>query len=311
MAVHAETMAAGGRDRIARSVQGRIAGHRVILLSTCHRVELYGFGIMPDLRTHLQVETGEQAVRHLMRVAAGLESAITGEDEVLHQVRDALAQARALGSLDRRLQRLFETAIAAGRRARAGRTAASGNLAQRAVAWLQQRSTLEGGTVLIAGAGRMGSSLAHSARLAGAAVTIASRDPIRANRLAQVYGGRGVDLAGGAELALKSAGIAIALAGVWHEFHPPQRDLPPIADISAPSAVLTAVRARVSGCFLGIDDLFVRTQSVPGGYVAEAERVVAMKTREYVRWLDGCRRRSGLGTPGWLPPDGCLLQRPP
>ena len=310
MAVHAETMAADGRDRIARSVQGRIAGHRVILLSTCHRVELYGFGIMPDLRTHLQVETGEQAVRHLMRVAAGLESAITGEDEVLHQVREAFAQARALGSLDRRLQRLFETAIAAGRRARAGRTA-SGNLAQRAVAWLQQRSTLEGGTVLIAGAGRMGSSLAHAARLAGADVTIASRDPIRANRLAQVYGGRGVDLAGGAELALKSAGIAIALAGVWHEFHPPQRDLPPIADISAPSAVLTAVRARVSGCFLGIDDLFVRTQSVPGGYVAEAERVVAMKTREYVRWLDGCRRRSGLGTPGWLPPDGCLLQRPP
>ncbi|HAC45700.1 MAG TPA: hypothetical protein DCF65_06475, partial [Chloroflexi bacterium] len=129
MAVDADTVAAEGRDRIALSVQGRIAGHRVILLSTCHRVELYGFGIMPDLETHLQVETGEQAVRHLMRVAAGLESAIIGEDEVLHQVRDAFAQARALRSLDRRLQRLFETAIAAGRRARAGRTATSGNLA--------------------------------------------------------------------------------------------------------------------------------------------------------------------------------------
>jgi len=289
MAVHADTVASDGRDRIARAVQGRIASHRVILLSTCHRVELYGFGIMPDLRTHLQVETGEQAVRHLMRVAAGLESAIIGEDEVLHQVRDAFAQARALRSLDRRLQRLFETAIAAGRRARAGRTAASGNLAQRAVAWLQQRSTLEGGSVLVAGAGRMGSSLAHAARLAGADVTIASRDPIRANRLAQVYGGRGTDLAGGAELAPKSAGIAIALAGVWHEFHPPECDLPPIADISAPSAVLTAVRARLNGNFLGIDDLYVRTQTVPRGYVAEADRVVGMKTREYIRWLDGCR----------------------
>ena len=288
MAVDADTVAAEGRDRIALSVQGRIAGHRVILLSTCHRVELYGFGIMPDLETHLQVETGEQAVRHLMRVAAGLESAIIGEDEVLHQVRDAFAQARALRSLDRRLQRLFETAIAAGRRARAGRTATSGNLAQRAMAWLQQRSILEGRTVLIAGAGRMGSSLAHAARLAGADVTIASRDPIRANRLAQVYGGRGVDLVGGADLAPKSAGIAIALAGVWHEFQPPQCDLPPIADISAPSAVLPAVRARLNGSFLGIDDLYVRTQSVPRGYVAEADRVVAMKTSEYVRWMDGC-----------------------
>ena len=289
MAVHADTVGADGRDRIARSVRRRIADHRVIMLSTCHRVELYGFGIMPDLKTHFQVETGEQAVRHLMRVAAGLESAIIGEDEVLHQVRDAIAQARVLGSLDRRLQRLFETAIAAGRRARAGRTATSGNLAQRAVAWLQQRSPLEGRSILIAGAGRMGSSLAHAARLAGADVTIASRDPIRANRLAKVYGGRGMDLVGGAELAPKSAGIAVALAGVWHEFHPPDCDLPPIADISAPSAVPTAVRARLCGSFLGIDDLYVRTQTVPRGYIAEADRVVAMKTREYVRWLDGCR----------------------
>jgi glutamyl-tRNA reductase len=289
MGVHADTLAADGRDQIARSVQGRIAGLSVILLSTCHRVELYGFGIMPDLETHLPVETGEQAVRHLMRVAAGLESAIIGEDEVLHQVRDAFAQARGKASLDCRLQRLFETAIAAGRRARAGRTAISGNLAQRAVAWLQQRSPLEGRNVLIAGAGRMGSSLAHAARLAGADVTIASRDPIRANRLAQVYGGRGVDLAGGAELAPKSAGIAVALAGVWHEFHPLERELPLIADISAPSAVPTAVRARLNGSFLGIDDLYVRAQTVPRGYIAEADRIVEMKTREYVRWLDGCR----------------------
>jgi hypothetical protein len=103
-----------------------------------------------------------------------------------------------------------------------------------------------------------------------------------------VYGGRGVDLVGGADLAPKSAGIAIALAGVWHEFQPPQCDLPPIADISAPSAVLPAVRARLNGSFLGIDDLYVRTQSVPRGYVAEADRVVAMKTSEYVRWMDGC-----------------------
>ena len=120
MGVHADTVAADGRDLIAQSVRGRIAGHSVILLSTCHRVELYGFGIMPDLGTRLHVETGVQAVRHLMRVAAGLESAIIGEDEVLHQVRDAFARARARPSLDGRLQRLFETAIASGRRARAG-----------------------------------------------------------------------------------------------------------------------------------------------------------------------------------------------
>lgn len=299
MAVHADAVGADERDRIARSVQGTIASHDAILLSTCHRVELYGFGTMPDLDTRLQVETGEQAVRHLIRVATGLESAIIGEDEVLHQVRDALARARALRSLDGRLQRLFETAIAAGRRARAGRTATSGNLAQLAVAWLQQRSTLVGRTVLIAGAGRMGSSLAHAARLAGADITIASRDASRANRLARVYGGRGMDLVGGAELAPKSAGIAVALAGVWHEFQPQQRDLPPIADISAPPALPAAVRARLNGGFLGIDDLYIRTRPVPRGYIDDAARVVATKTREYVRWLEGGRQtdRPILPTP--------------
>jgi glutamyl-tRNA reductase len=287
MAVHADAVGADERDRIARSVPGRFSGHRAILLNTCHRVELYGFGTMPDLDPRLQVETGEAAVVHLIRVATGLESAIIGEEEVLHQVRDAFMQARATRSLDRRLQRLFETAIAAGRRARSGRTAISGNLAQRAVAWLQQRSTLAGRTVLIAGAGRMGSSLAHAARLAGAEVTIASRDATRANRLAQVYGGRGTDLVGGAELAPKSAGIAVALAGVWHEFQPREGDLPPIADISAPAALPAAVRARLNGGFLGIDDLNVRTETVPRGYIDEADRVVATKTREYVRWLEG------------------------
>jgi glutamyl-tRNA reductase len=270
------------RERIARSLDGAIAGHADwILLETCHRVELYGFGAMPE--TPLASTTGEDAVRHLMRVAAGLDSAIIGEDEVLHQVREAVSAARASRPLDRRLHRLFETAIAAGRRARAGRTASSGNLAQRAVAWLEHRSPLAGRTILVAGAGRMGASLAHSARQAGADITIASRDTRRAKRLAQVYGGQGTDLAGGAQLAPQAAGIAVALGGVWHEL---QGDLPPVADISAPPAVPAGVRARLNGSYLGIDDLYVRPHDLPRAYMDEAARIVATKTAEYVRWLE-------------------------
>jgi len=282
LATQAGTSRAEERERIARSLDAAIAGHADwILLETCHRVELYGFGAMPE--TPLATTTGEDAVRHLMRVAAGLDSAIVGEDEVLHQVREALAQARASRPVDRRLHRLFETAIAGGRRARAGRTASGGNLAQKAVAWLQERSSLTGRTILVAGAGRMGASLAHSARQAGADVTIASRDTNRATRLAQVYGGRGIDLAGAAELAREVAGIAIALGGIWKEL---SGDLPPVADISAPSAVPAGVRARLNGSYLGIDDLYVRAQPVPRAYIDEAGRIVAAKTHEYVRWLE-------------------------
>src|SRR5713101_3246357 len=154
MGVQADTADANDRDDLARSVRERIAAHSDwILLNTCHRVELYGFGTPPELDARLKVDTGEGAVRHLIRVATGLESAIVGEDEVLHQVREAFGQARASRGLDRRLQRWFETAIAAGRRARAGRTAYSGNLAQRAVAWLAERSSFGGRSVLVVGAG--------------------------------------------------------------------------------------------------------------------------------------------------------------
>jgi glutamyl-tRNA reductase len=287
MGVQADTADANDRDDLARAVRERIAAHSDwILLNTCHRVELYGFGTPPELDARLKIHAGTSAVRHLIRVATGLESAIIGEDEVLHQVREAIGNARAGRKLDSRLIRLFETAIAAGRRARAGRTAASGNLAQRAVDWLGEKSSLAGHTVLVAGAGRMGSSLAHSASLAGADVVIASRDAARARRLAHVYGGDSTDLAGGAQLAPRTAGVAIALAGIWHEFQPPAGALPPIADISAPSAVPAAVRSRLNGGFLSIDDLYVHSQPVPRGYIDEAVRIVAAKTDEYERWLE-------------------------
>jgi len=287
MSVQADTAGADERERLAQSLDAKIGAHADwLLLKTCHRVELYGFGAMPDLETPLQVEAGEGAVRHLMRVAAGLESAIIGEDEVLHQVREDLAHALATRSLDGRLQRLFETAIAVGRRARAGRTASSGNLAQRAVAWLEQRSRLADRIVIVAGAGRLGSAPAPAAHRAGGGETPPPNPPPRARRLAKVYDGRGIGLADAAVLAPRSAGVVVALAGVWHELQLLKGELPPIADISAPTAVPASVRARLNGSFLGIDDLYVRTESVPRAYIDEADRVVDAKTTEYVRWLE-------------------------
>ncbi len=287
VSIQAGVSSADDRSRFGRAIEKYVAENESIVLSTCHRVEVYGFGALPDIEAHpySRVETGGAAVRHLVRVAAGLESTIVGEDEILHQVRDALKQARGSRSLDGRLQRLFETAIAAGRTARAGRTAPGGNLAQKAMAWLEQRTRLHGRTVLVVGAGRMGSSLAHAARSAGAIVTIASRDAAKADRLAQTYAGRGIDLVSAAELAPQSAAVAVALAGPWHEFRLALGQLPPIADISAPAAIPTELTARLNGAFLGIDDLYTRARPVPGGYVGEAVRVVAAKADEYMRWL--------------------------
>src|SRR5262249_47386286 len=205
------------RNRLACEIDKWLeAGPDAVALTTCHRVELYGFGPAPSL-TELRVRRGADAVTHLMRVAAGLESAIVGEDEVLHQVRGALRGAQHNGSLDFRLLRVFESAIATGRRARSRRTASSGNLAQSAVAWLSNRSDLSGRVVVVAGAGRMGAALAHSLAGVGAFVAVASRDPSRASRLAAVYSGQGVSLEQGAAMTTSAAAAAVALGGLWNE----------------------------------------------------------------------------------------------
>jgi glutamyl-tRNA reductase len=288
-------VSAGGASATARATAARemedwlAHGGRGVALVTCHRAELYGVGSMPHLGPAATL-AGGSAVAHLLRVACGLESVIVGEDEVLHQVRGALTQARSTEKLEPRLQRLFETAIAAGRKARSRRTASSGNLAQSAVAWLRLRASVAGRTVVVAGAGRMGAALAHSLDEVGADLIIASRDPRRAARLARVYAGRGVGLEEGADLSGGAAGVAVALGGPWIELARAKSEtLPPIADISAPQAVPDAVRRRLDGSFLGIDDLYSPSRPLPGAYIEDARRLVELKTAEYMAYLGQSR----------------------
>jgi len=115
-------------------------------------------------------------------------------------------------------------------------------------------------------------------------VPIESRDPERAARLASLYEGRGIDLAEGAVLANRSAAIAVALAGPWRGAQGVEGPLPPIVDLSAPSALPESLRCRLDAGFLGVDDLFSGT-AVPAGYIESAERLVTGKAIEYLRWL--------------------------
>jgi len=291
----ADSTAPDARHKAARSLEEILDSRGDwVVLSTCHRIEAYGFGQAPQVLS-LDPRWGEAAASHLLRVAAGLESAVVGEDEVLHQVREALRTARHARPLSGELARLFELAVAAGRRSRAGRTAVGAGLAGRAIEWLQQRTELSDRPILIVGAGRMGSALAHAAHGVGARLTIASRDPDRARRLARIHAGVGVDLATGAELARSSAAVAVALTGPWHELA--SGPLPPTADLSAPTALSAAARAGLADSFLGIDDLFGHAAPPPPGYVRSAEAIVGGRMREYANWLD--RRLvfdSALGT---------------
>ena len=106
----------------------------VALLSTCNRTELYAVtddaGValgewlathpdgVGDLHAYLYRHEDDRAVRHLFRVATGLDSLVLGEPQILGQVKHAWAAARAAGALGNRLDRLFQHAFVTAKRAR-------------------------------------------------------------------------------------------------------------------------------------------------------------------------------------------------
>lgn len=249
----------GERARLAAGLREQREG--CVLLSTCHRVELYGWGDAPPPGLPI-TRTGEDAARHLFRVAAGLESAAAGEDQVLHQVRQALI---ASVDVDPMLRRLFEDAIATGRRVRATLPAPLRGLEEPAVDWLAERAPLSHGFVLVAGAGALGQALTRTLKERGTAVVVASRSRRPEAEL---------DLAEAARLAPRASAIAVALGGPWHDLHPLDAStLPPMVDLSAPAAVPEPVRAALGERLLGIDEVTQEPGTAPGWRAAAAELV--------------------------------------
>ena len=116
-----------------------------------------------DFTDHLYTYHDDAAVEHLFRVAAGLDSAVLGESEILGQVRDAWERARAEGAAGPQLSALFRHAVEVGKRARSETGIGRGttSVSQAAVAMAAERlGTLAGRRVLVLGAGDMGGGMA-------------------------------------------------------------------------------------------------------------------------------------------------------
>ena len=183
------------------------------ILSTCNRVELYGVarsrpaqerltsflaryhGLEPDeLASALYVHRGDEVPHHLAATAAGMHSLVLGEAQIQGQVRTALEHAMAAGTAGPELRRLFESAIAAGRRVRS-RTALGRGVASvphAGVEFVRQRlGTLSQSTVLLIGAGTMAELAAkHLVKHGARELLVVGRDVARAGRLAERHGGR-------------------------------------------------------------------------------------------------------------------------
>lgn len=188
----------------------------VVLLSTCNRTEVYvraerfhaavehvrdfltdQSGLDPDdLAAHLYAYHDDAAVAHLFGVAAGIDSMIVGEGEVLGQVREAGLAAEREGAAGAGLARLFRHAVEAGKRSRTetGISRHAVSVSSAAVALATERiGSLSGRTVLVLGAGEVGEGMAIALAGAGAGdVVVVNRSPAKGRALAQRVGGRAI-----------------------------------------------------------------------------------------------------------------------
>lgn len=167
-----------------------------VLLATCNRTELYLHGAegaqldalavlaeaagfdAAEYRGYSITRTGEDAVHHLMQVAAGLESQIFGDDQIVSQVKGAVALAREAKTVDAVLDTMFRRAVTAGKRVRTetrltGVPASAAEVGARRAA--QFFGSLEGKRAVVIGNGEMGRLAAYTLRAQGCAVTVTLR----------------------------------------------------------------------------------------------------------------------------------------
>jgi glutamyl-tRNA reductase len=308
------------KDAEAGALAAAVAdGGEAVALSTCNRTEVY---LVDDsegaarrvldalaaraglssaqLRESTYAVDDEAAAVHLFRVAAGLDSLIPGEAQILGQVRAAYEAACEADAVGPALHRLFGQALRVGRRVRT-ETAIAENPASisSAAAELADRllGDLHGRSVLVIGAGKMADLAAVNLVARGAeSIVVANRSPESAARLAKRFGGRAVGLdalQSGLERAdlvvasTSSEGQVVVADDVKRALA--RRDGRPISfiDIAVPRDLDPAI-GELEGCHLyDIDDL----QSVVDASVASrreeavrAEVIVAEEGERFLEW---------------------------
>lgn len=184
--------AAAAMERL-RKEQGVLG---CIILSTCNRMEvwvstqeewqgsLYEFLCREkeknpsDFREYFVQRTGKEAVEHLFYLASGLKSQILAEDQIITQVKDALALAREAYCTDNVLEVLFRMAVTAAKRVKTEVIFSRGNISviHQALACLENQGFhLKGKTCMVIGNGEMGKVAALALKEAGADVTVTVR----------------------------------------------------------------------------------------------------------------------------------------
>ena len=293
--VHQRDSALDTRERLLATL-GDAPGR--VVLATCHRVEVYETAIdvvpAPEMRTLVERE----AAAHLFRVAAGLDSAIAGEPQILRQVRAAYDT--AAGDLHPMLARLFERALGLGRQVR--RDTRLGDV-RRSVGSLAVDDALRalddpaGATVLVIGAGEMGKLAVRALSHRVGRVLVANRDRARAESAAATSGAVALGLEDIPEALARADAVISAADTRGAVLTRPvlsarvrKRRLV-IVDIAVPRSVAEDARSLPGLRYRTVDDLADENASVPAADIAlAAERC----SREAIAFMREWRERAAV-----------------
>ncbi len=294
-----------GRDELADTTRALATTPGItecMIVSTCNRVELLAvvednetpvagflsqqFGIDATvLGPHLYEYHDNEAVDHLFHVAASLDSMVVGEPQILGQVKEAFAVARAAGTVSTQLEHLLQSAFAAAKKARSETGIGSNSVSIASVAVDLARKifgSLQGRTVFLVGAGKMSELAArHLVQQGAGAILVSNRTAERARRMAEEIQGAVVpeviDFAHLYEAASR-ADIVISSTGAPHPIFRPEhgqaflhrrRNRPMFfIDIAVPRDVDPEMN-KLDGIFVyDIDDL----QQVAASHMQERSR---------------------------------------
>jgi glutamyl-tRNA reductase len=225
-----------GRDELPEMLRTLAATPGVtecMIVSTCNRVEMLAVleesgvslsGFMAHysglesavLEPHLFEYRDKEAVSHLFRMAASLDSMVVGEPQILGQVKEAFAIARAAGTVSGQLEHLLQSAFSAAKKARSETGIGSNSVSIASVAVEMARKifgSLQGRTVFLVGAGKMSELAArHLVQQGAGAILVSNRTQERARRIAEDFNGRVIpfeqlhDAAGEADIVISSTG---------------------------------------------------------------------------------------------------------
>lgn len=330
------------RERVAFSGEGlatglsRMMGYpgllEGVILSTCNRTELYAVATDPAqgheaLRTfmvedqgvpagivtqYFQRLEGEVVTAHLFRTAAGLESQIVGEGQILAQVRDAQAVAQAQRTLGGRLGPLFRYALKAGKRVRSETEISRGAVSISSAAVEQAREALgglDGKVVMILGSGKAGELAAHLLSSCNpGTIFVANRTLESAQKLASQIGGQAIPFHAMQE-ALERIDMLFCSTGAPHYVLTAndltrvfeRRNGRPllIFDVSVPRNIDPAIAHQQGVSLYDVDDLqsvAIRNRAERLELVQRAEAIVNAEIEGYRQWLEHRRMTPAISS---------------